>query len=658
MQTIHYLNGLSLFLPFILCLFGSSAISDTTDSVALLAFKSSLIGATAFPVGWDNSSSPCLGSWTGVSCDPPTGRVTRLILEGLDLTGDLRQLGRLSELRFLSLKLNRFSSLPLNLSVWPNLKQLYLSHNEFGGSFPAGITHLRRLRRLDLSHNNFSGTIPLADLSRLPRLLTLRLEANSFTGTLAPDPPSASIADFNVSGNRLVGQIPDWLSRFPATAYAGNKNLCGKPLPYNCTDHHKVTIPEEEPLAVSAPRTHHSRGIKKLLVFIAVDAVAGLGVIFIIIWCCFRNRRSKALPMKEGIAALRRIFGQDPVGILASNNTANKEGMVIFEGCKGFVHVADLLKASAELLGKGCVGTTYKVAVEGAGGPLLAVKRVRPGRWWQGTRWRREVDGCLKLIGKLRHQNLVSLRAYYHSMEELLLVYDYIPMGSLYSLLHENRGPGRSPVDWTARIKIASNSARALAFLHQHSKAKLFHGHLTTSNILIDRSGNALISDTGLAHLFLPAPSNHPNQAPELIKRRASSSVTTFHPRYTQHCDVYSFGVILLEILTGKADTGEGETNLVNWIRGVWQRRGPVKEVFDFEVFMSEEKEVVESEMTAVLQVALQCLANNPRDRPKMGAVLGMIEDIRRANGGAIGSSSDLGNPSYGTPPTRSEMDM
>ncbi|PKI70695.1 hypothetical protein CRG98_008928 [Punica granatum] len=593
---------------------------------------------------WDNSSGPCLGSWLGVTCDPSTRRVTRLFLENLGLAGDLHPLGWLTELRILSLKINRFSSFPIDLSLWPNLKQLHLSHNEFSGEFPHGIGRLRRLRRVNLSHNNFSGKIPLRELSRLPRLLTLRLEHNSFVGALSPANLSTSISDFNVSDNQLTGEIPAWLSRFPATAYAGNKDLCGKPMPCNCSHHKEITQPEEKPSAVSAPKMRHSRDRTKLLAFIAVDAAAVLGAIMTITWCCCKNRRNSGSASKGGPGVAWGILDRalwDRSAISIKNSDCQGE-MVAFEGCRGFHQVEDLLQASAELLGKGNVGTTYKVVVEGskgaAGGTVLVVKRVKLGRW-QGARRRREINNRLKIIGKLRHPNLVSLRACCHSMEELLLVYDYLPNGSLYSLLHENRGPGRIPVDWSTRMKLASDIARGLAFLHQHSKAKLFHGHLTTSNIVIDHSGNALISDVGLALLFPAQPSNDPNQAPEL-NPKGHIGESNFYPKYTQHFDVSSFGVVLLEILTGKAAMGEGETSLVNWVSQVSERRGSGKDVFDFEVFLSGEREVVEAEMAAVLQVAQLCLTSAPGDRPKMGTIYRMIKDIKE-NGGSEGLANN-----------------
>lgn len=111
-----------------------------------------------------------------------------------------------------------------------------------------------------------------------------------------------------------------------------------------------------------------------------------------------------------------------------SRGKVEEEEMVVFEGCKGVDEVGDLLKSSAELLGNGCMGSTYKVVMDG--GDVLAAKMVR------GRSKKKEVDGWLRLIGGLRHCNIVSLRAYHHSNHELLLVYDFLPNESLHSLLH------------------------------------------------------------------------------------------------------------------------------------------------------------------------------------------------------------------------------
>lgn len=445
----HRLSSSAVIVSLLIAILFSLSASISDDFSALLEFKSSTSTAgtgSDHLANWVDSDNPCRKSWLGVTCNGRTQRVTHLVLENLDLSGDLRPLSQLSELRVLSLKGNRLSSLSyVNFSTWPNLKQLYLSHNGFTGAFPAGICHLRRLLRVDLSHNKLSGDIPVAELGRLSRLLTLRLEGNSFAGNLGSARSLTSVVDFNVSGNSLSGPIPAWLSRFPAAAFAGNKNLCGKPLPNNCTIPTAVAGSEETHL--TRPKKNHSFDSVKILLFIAVDAVAVLAAVVTVGWCCYRNKKMRLREDKScNSHEIRRSCGTFtwfPFGVTASDVTgvggSDRRGtlsrgggqgkMVTFEGCKGFTKVEDLLKSSADLLGKGRVGTTYKVVVDGGG--VVAVKRVR-----RRMRRKREVDGLLMQIGQLRHPNVVSLRAYHHSNDELLLASDYLPNGSLHSLLH------------------------------------------------------------------------------------------------------------------------------------------------------------------------------------------------------------------------------
>lgn len=213
-----------------------------------------------------------------------------------------------------------------------------------------------------------------------------------------------------------------------------------------------------------------------------------------------------------------------------------------------------------------------------------------------------------------------------------------------------NRGPGRTPLEWSTRIKVASDSAQGLEFLHAYDKANLCHGHLTSSNILVDHLGAACITDVGLRQLFPAATTSSSRddayEAPELL--------LTQRKHFTQKCDVYSFGVILLEILTGKMAAEEGEVNLVKW---VVQRVAPdleecARQVFDFELLAYKEMEV---EMIAVLQLALLCVAQLPKDRPKMSVVHRMIEDIRVRGGREVGAKSIFNDISFDSSPSPSE---
>ncbi|KAK3224523.1 hypothetical protein Dsin_011548 [Dipteronia sinensis] len=335
------------------------------------------------------------------------------------------------------------------------------------------------------------------------------------------------------------------------------------------------------------------------------EAIAMVAAIVTVTWYCYKRRRRQRNGSVTG-GANKGKYG-------VSGGGAREGEMVVFDfdqGCK--IKVDDLLKSSAELLGKGSVGTTYKVKMDGSD-VVVVVKRV-----WERKK-RREVDEWLCVIGGLTHSNIVSLSAYYNSKDELLLVYDFLPNGSLHSLLHENRGPGRTPLDWSTRLKLASDAAKGLAFLHSYNKPKLFHGNLTSSNIVVDQLGNARISDIGLQQLLhTPFFINNAYKAPELKLNNNFSQ-----RKFTHKCDVYSFGVVLLEILTGKImETGDGESSM----RRQMEQEEMPWEVFDFELLRDRE---LEEEMRALLQVAFMCLAALPKDRPKMSIIHRMIEDIR-----------------------------
>lgn len=431
-------------------------------------------------------------------------------------------------------------------------------------------------------------------------------------------------SDFNVSNNDLIGNIPFEISIFPATSFAGNPHLCGTPLPFSCP----ITQPAKGvPLPIKGGEKYQKRlSYKVVLMIIVIDMAAVILAVVCVTWCCYKRGFKHEKEMeKMGNGGSRKW------------RESYDEEMVCFEGCKGFKKVEDLLKASAEMLGNGSVGATYKVVMEcgggGGGGDEVVVKRVR-----EKLRRMREVEGYLREIGGLRHGNVVSLRAYYYSKEELLLVFDFFPNGSLHNLLHGNRGPSRTPLDWTTRLKLASGSAAGLAFIHNHKKPKLVHGKLTTSNILINHRGNACISDIGLTKL-LQGRSTSSNEF-TLPQQRTSNEANVI----SQKNDVYSFGVVLLEILTGRLENYGDGLSLVEWVKRVLNNESKW-DVLDFE--LSRYKEM-EEEMLALLHVAMLCVAQSPRDRPTMANVCEMIEGIgSKVELNLDGNSSDS-SPSLG----------
>ncbi|KAL2602512.1 hypothetical protein AAZX31_10G258400 [Glycine max] len=639
--TLSHLVAVFHFLILLLLLLMVHGFSNP-DFDALLSFKTASDTSQKLTTWNINSTNPC--SWKGVSCI--RDRVSRLVLENLDLEGSIHPLTSLTQLRVLSLKGNRFSGPVPNLSNLTALKLLFLSRNAFSGEFPATVKSLFRLYRLDLSNNNFSGEIP-ATVSHLTHLLTLRLDGNKFSGHI-PDVNLPGLQEFNVSGNRLSGEIPKSLSNFPESSFGQNPFLCGAPIKNCAPDPTKpgsegaiaspLVPPNNNPTTTvssspsSMPKTpasastksnkSHGKGGSKIspvaLIAIIVCDVLVLAIVSLLLYCYFwRNYK-----LKEGKGS--KLFESEKIVYSSSPYPAQggfeRGRMVFFEGEKRF-ELEDLLRASAEMLGKGGFGTAYKAVLDD--GNVVAVKRLKDAQ----ITGKREFEQHMELLGRLRHPNVVSLRAYYFAREEKLLVYDYMPNATLFWLLHGNRGPGRTPLDWTTRLKIAAGAARGVAFIHNSCKSlKLTHGNIKSTNVLLDKQGNARVSDFGLSVFAGPGPvggRSNGYRAPEASEGR----------KQTQKSDVYSFGVLLLELLTGKCpsvvESGGsaygGVVDLPRWVQSV-VREEWTAEVFDLELMRYKD---IEEEMVGLLQIAMTCTAPAPDQRPRMTHVLKMIEELR-----------------------------
>lgn len=445
-------SSLLAHLAFCVCLlhFVRLCSSSNPDLDALMAFKAASDKGNKL-TSWNSTSNPC--SWNGVSC--LRNRVSRLVLENLDLTGSFGPLNGLTELRVLSLKRNRLSGPIPDLSNFKALKLVFLSYNEFSGGFPASLLSLVRLYRLDLSHNNLTGEIP-ASVNRLTHLLTLRLEDNRFSGPII-GLNLPNLQDFNVSGNHFSGAIPKSLSTFPESSFGQNKGLCGSPLqscksiisnPTEPGSEGAIASPITPPpnLTVSSsptslpgitptakPENHRHNGTGKIgslaLIAIILGDILVLAIVSLLLYCYFwKNSNDKSRDGKGSklLESEKMVYSSSPYPAQAGTERGR---MVFFEGVKKF-ELEDLLRASAEMLGKGGFGTSYKAILDD--GNVVAVKRLKDAQ----VGGKREFEQHMEVLGRLRHGNIVSLRAYYFAREEKLLVYDYMPNGSLFWLLH------------------------------------------------------------------------------------------------------------------------------------------------------------------------------------------------------------------------------
>ncbi|KAK6119976.1 hypothetical protein DH2020_046285 [Rehmannia glutinosa] len=616
--------------------------------LALLSFKESI---KEDPEGslnnWNYSDeNPC--SWNGITCKEQ--RVVSVSIPKKKLSGFLSySLGSLSELRHVNLRNNKLSgilpselfkaqglqslvlygnlfngSLPFEVGNLQYLQTLDLSQNFFSGSLPTSLIECKRLRNLDFSQNNFSGPLPNGIGKNLVLLEKLDLSFNGFSGSIPGDLGYLSNLQgtLDLSHNIFNGSIPASLGNLPEkvyidltynelsgpipqngalvnrgpTAFIGNPGLCGPPLKNLCSSNSEASSPSTFPYL---PDNHPPEG-----------------------------------------------GGKDESETLSEN--VEQYDLVALDAHVAF-DLDELLKASAFVLGKSGIGIVYKVVLED--GLTLAVRRLGEG----GSQRFKEFQTEVEAIGKLRHPNIATLKAYYWSVDEKLLIYDFIPNGNLATAIHGKPGLVEfTPISWSIRLKIMKGVAKGLVYLHEYSPKKYVHGDLKPSNILLGQDMEPKISDFGLGRLANITGGGSPTvQSNHLVsdkpqrERQSSSasevatfaSASSFGSYYqapealkvvkpSQKWDIYSYGVILLEMITGKSplvQVGNSEMDIVHWMQLCIEEKKPVSDVLDPNLAQDADKE---EEMIAVLKIAMACTQSSPEKRPSMRHVSDALEKL------------------------------
>ncbi|KAE8655529.1 putative leucine-rich repeat receptor-like protein kinase [Hibiscus syriacus] len=375
-----------------------------SDKQALLRF------AAAVPhvrrLNW-NAATPVCTSWVGITCNTNGTGVVAIRLPGIGLYGTIpaKTIGKLNALRVLSLRSNDINgSFPSDIPSIPSLQFLFLQHNNLSDVlFPTSLSP--SLKVVDFSYNSISRTVPNLNLPRLKVL--------------------------NFSYNNLSGSIPSSLNRFPS-AFIGNPLLCGSPLKPCSTVSSPPSPSPSSPPIVSQSR--HATSKSKLgtgsIVAIVVGGLSFVFLLLLVIFiCCLKEKNSGSRgTLKSKISGVGK--NEKPNDFGSGVQEAEKNKLFFFEGCSYNFDLEDLLKASAEVLGKGSFGTTYKAALEE--GTQVVVKRLK-----EVAVGKKEFEQQMELVEKAgRYPNVIPLRAYYYSKDEKLLVYNYMPAGNLFALLH------------------------------------------------------------------------------------------------------------------------------------------------------------------------------------------------------------------------------
>ncbi|XVF35160.1 hypothetical protein REPUB_Repub18cG0121000 [Reevesia pubescens] len=633
MAAVRFLPFLSLLITLSLPTLCSS---QSSDADTLMKFKKSLTQGDLN--SWIPGSSPCLKKWVGVMCSGET--IIGIHLTGLRLSGsvDVQALLQLRGLRTISLIKNSFTGPIPEFNKLGALRAIYLSDNQFSGEIPNDyFGSMGSLRKVWLNENKFTGKIP-ESLMQLTNLVELHLEGNQFSGTIPSLKYPNVLKSLNLTSNNLDGEIPESFSKFNASTFEGNIGLCGKPLKIDCDKVHLSGASGQNQAGSNASGQNQDSSNAKLIIALTTLIIILFFMIVAIVSARRRRDDEFRILSREHLgeevvqvhvpdSTRRKLSDQSTRRSSSGSNSkrvsaqqANKSGMadlVMVNVERGSFGLQDLMKAAAEVLGNGGLGSAYKAVM--ANGLAVVVKRMREMN-------RLGKDGFnveMKRFGKLRHPNILTPLAYHFRREEKLIISEYMPKGSLLYVLHGDRGANHANLNWPTRLKIIRGIARGLGLIHtEFATYEVPHGNLKSSNVLLTENYDPLLSD----YAFQPL-TNSNNAAQGLFAYKS--------PEYLQYqqvspkSDVYCLGIVILEIITGKfpsqyLSNGKGGIDIVQWVQTSISEN-QIEELIDPEI-ANDTGSI--NQMLQLIQIGAACTESNPDQRLNTNEAISRIQEV------------------------------
>ncbi|CAI8604914.1 unnamed protein product [Vicia faba] len=691
---------------------GSPNTPDFFRVTSLILPNSQLLGSIAEDLGFiqnlhhiDLSNNFLNGSLPNSIFN--SSQLQFLSLSNNVISGKLPELVGLStNLQILNLSENAFAgSIPENLTSLQNLTIVSLKSNYFSGEIPNGFNSVVIL---DLSSNLLNGSLP--NTFQGENLQYLNLSYNKLSGaipqTFTRHIPEKSTID--LSFNNLTGPIPESLFNQKTESLSGNSDLCGKPLKILCTIPSTKSIAphitnSSSPAIAAIPITIDSgnntnttttttttgggsqNGLKPATIAaIVVGDIAGMGILALIVLFVYQQRK-KRYPksttvlqeknVSETVAKQEQqslkthslqcssccltVKQQEETSEATTSDDSDrdignlpKEGTLVTVDGETKMDLETLLKASAYILGTSRASIVYKAVLQD--GRVFAVRRIGECR----VERMKEFENQVRVIAKIRHPNLVKIRAFCWGQDENLVISDFVPNGSISSIGY--RRGGLSPINLSLemRLKIVKGVARGLAYIHEK---KHVHGNVKPSNILLNSEIEPIVSDFGLDLLLLNDINHRGNgsarqlvnqktqQQQEFLVGSTPSPYTTMGSSSSTSCgggqvqqyqapesfqnikpnakmDVYSFGVVLLELFSGRVFS---DRELDQWSVPaglVEEEKNRVLRLAD--VAIKHEIEGRENVVFTCFKLGLNCVSIVAQKRPSMKEALQILEKV------------------------------
>ncbi|KAG1366313.1 receptor protein kinase TMK1 [Cocos nucifera] len=541
----------------------------------LLSIAKSFGYPDRFAEDW-RGNDPCDGRWLGISCDS-AGSITVM----------------------------NFQKMGLNGTISP----------DFGS--------IISLQKLLLSNNNLTGTIP-STLAKLPSLKAL-----------------------DVSNNFLWGQVPTF-SKDVLLNTAGNpsigKNASTAPAPGNATITSGDSNSADASQSSSSGKSSSSVPLG-VIVGSMVAAVLGINIVGLLGFCYYKKKKQALgrVQSPNTMVIHPQHSGSEPDTVKVTATGSSSNGRTASDtysqtsSCPSDVHVVDagnmvisvqVLRnvtnnfGEENILGEGGFGVVYKGELHD--GTKIAVKRMEAGV--MGTKGLNEFKSEISVLSKVRHRHLVSLLGYCLDGSERLLVYEYMPQGTLSRHLFEWKEGGLKPLEWKKRLSIALDVARGVEYLHSLAHQSFIHRDLKPSNILLGDDMKAKVADFGLVRLADGKGGSVETKLAGTFGYLAPEYAVT--GRVTTKADVFSFGVILMELITGRKALDERQpeesVHLVTWFRRMQLGKDTFRKAIDPAIDLDEDF----GSISTVAELAGHCCAREPHQRPEMGHAVNVLSSL------------------------------